>query len=72
MKQLAQIRQIINIIEFVKKHIIVSYNTKTMWGTGLDVSRTKLCWKWTGMGNNIQKQSFRIQMKQRNNHCSAN
>lgn len=43
MKQLSQIRQIVYIIEFVKKHIIVSYNTKTMWGTGLDVSRTKLC-----------------------------
>lgn len=30
-KQLSQIRQIVYIIEFVKKHIIVSYNTKTMW-----------------------------------------
>ena len=28
MKQSSQIRQIIYIIEFVKKHIIVSYNTK--------------------------------------------
>ncbi len=43
MKQLAQIRQTVYIIEFVKKYIIVSYNTKTMWGTGLDVSETKLC-----------------------------
>lgn len=63
MKQLAQIRQTVYIIEFVKKYIIVSYNTKNNVGTGLDVSGQGFGWKRTGMGNNVQKQSFLTEMK---------
>ena len=41
MKQLAQIRQIIYIIEFVKKHIIVSFHIKNNMGNGAGCVKDK-------------------------------